>query len=267
VHRCLTGVNLSRPTKANLAHSCHCYSDTFGQGAFSQCGGLVSVGLAIFLGSVVLALVMLYSITKDRWRWRRLVKLCARIFVTTFVLTGAVTGGLYVWSRLPANIYPQTEYAGLRLGISPDEVMYIKGYPPEVLGAAAKEDEWPGQPVIDTKNLETGQRIQDYKDWAYEDSFNRIDVTFNAEKTGVVKIGCYSNDRHRRCPPIFGVADGDSEQDVILKLGPPGTSQITGVTKVISYPNVGIELWLSKERVYMLGINDRKYKYTSAELN
>jgi hypothetical protein len=33
----------------------------------------------------------------------------------------------------------------------------------------------------------------------------------------------------------------------------------------MSYPDVGIDLWLEKERVYMLGINDRKY--TSAELN
>jgi hypothetical protein len=27
----------------------------------------------------------------------------------------------------------------------------------------------------------------------------------------------------------------------------------------ITYPKVGIQLWLGKERVYMLGINDPKY--------
>jgi hypothetical protein len=27
----------------------------------------------------------------------------------------------------------------------------------------------------------------------------------------------------------------------------------------ITYPKVGIELWLGKEQVYMLGINDAKY--------
>jgi hypothetical protein len=27
----------------------------------------------------------------------------------------------------------------------------------------------------------------------------------------------------------------------------------------ITYPKAGIELWLGKERVYMLGINDPKY--------
>jgi hypothetical protein len=224
----------------------------------------MSVGLAIFLASIVFASVTLYGITKDRWNWRRIAKLCALTFVTLVVLAGAFIGSFYFWDQLPAIIYPQTEYAGLRLGISPDEVMYIKGYPPEVFGAAEKDGEWPGQPVIETKNLEKGRRVQDYKDWAYEGRLNRIDVTFNAEKTAVVVIECYSHDRQRRCPSIAGVTDGDSEREVIRKLGAPGTSRITGVTKFISYPDVGIHLWLEKERGYMLGVNDRKYKYKGA---
>jgi hypothetical protein len=240
------------------------------QGEVSQLGGLVSVGLAIFLGSVVLTLVMLYGITKDRWRWRRIAKLCALILVTPVALVGVFIAGWYVWGRLPAATYPQTEYAGLRLGIGPDEVIYIKGYPPEVLGPPDKGYEWAGQTVIYTENLEKGERVEDYKNWSYDDSFKRIEVTFNTEKTAVVDILCYSSDSQRRCPPIFGVADGDSEQDVIRKLGPPGTSRIEGVTKHISYPAVGIDLWLGKERVYMLSIYNRKLsindrRYTSAD--
>jgi hypothetical protein len=222
----------------------------------------MSVGLAIFLGSVVLALVNLYGITKDRWRWRNIAKICALAVVTPVVLTAAAIGGLYVWSRLPSTIYPPTEYAGLRLGISPDEVLYIKGYPPEVLGAALKAEEdgvWAGlQPLIMTDSLKKGERVEDYKDWIYPDGFNHIDIAFNGEKTALVSIKCYSPDSRRRCPPISGVAIGDSEQNVVRKLGPPGTSRIDGITKVISYPNVGIELYLSeKDGVYMLGINNR----------
>jgi hypothetical protein len=222
----------------------------------------MSIGLGIFLTSVVFALAMFYAITKDRWRWGRIVS----TFVALIVLTGVVIGGLYFWNQLPGTVSPQTEYAGIRLGMGPDAVLDINGSPPAVYGEAEKEGKWRGfQPIIETKNLEKGKLVQDYREWSYEQSSNRIDVTFNPEKTAVVAIDCYSNDRQRRCPSIGGVKDGDSEQEVIQKLGTPGTSRIEfgrngmTTTKIMNYPKVGIELWLSNERVDMLGIYDPKY--------
>ena len=61
-------------------------------------------------------------------------------------------------------------------------------------------------------------------------------------------------------PSLAGVSDGDSEQEVIRKLGPPDASSIEGVTKRLHYRTPGIWFTLTKERVYMLGINDPKYK-------
>jgi hypothetical protein len=61
------------------------------------------------------------------------------------------------------------------------------------------------------------------------------------------------------------VKDGDSELEVVRKLGTPGTSRTErglpnmNTMEFITYPKSGIELWLGKERVYMLGINDPKY--------
>jgi hypothetical protein len=216
----------------------------------------MSIGLGIFLSSVVFALVIFYAITKDRCRWGRIVRRNALALVALIVLTGVVIGGLYFSKRLPPTISPQTEYADIRLGMGPDEVLYINGSPPAVYGEAEKEGKWRGfQPIIETKNLEKGKLVQDYRVWSYEQSSNRIDVTFNPEKTAVVAIACYSIDRQRRCPSIVGVKDGDSELEVVRKLGTPGTSTM----EFITYPNAGIELWLGKERVYMLGINDPKY--------
>jgi hypothetical protein len=57
------------------------------------------------------------------------------------------------------------------------------------------------------------------------------------------------------------VTDGDTEKKVIRRLGNPDTARIEGVTKFMTYDKLGIFLWLAQERVYMLGINDRKYKY------
>jgi hypothetical protein len=136
----------------------------------------MSVGLGIFLSSVVFALVIFYAITKNRWRWGRIVKRSALALVALIVLTGVVIGGLYFWKQLPPTISPQTEYAGIRPGMGPDEVLYFNGSPPAVYGEAEKEGKWRGfQPIIETKNLEKGKLVQDYRVWSYEQSSNRID--------------------------------------------------------------------------------------------
>jgi hypothetical protein len=222
----------------------------------------MSVGLGIFLSSVVFALVMLYGITKDRWHWPEI----ARISAATVVLTGVIIGGLNFWKQLPAipgpppTVYPQTEYASIRLGMGPDKVYYIKGSP-----TAVHEEEMEGPykgsySIIEPKDLEKGKDVFDYQTWRYQGYQYRIEVAFNAEKTAVVAIKCYSSFPERRCPPIAGVTDGDSEQEVIQKLGEPGTSRTTGVAKFMSYQNLGIELWLDEQaRVYMFGIYDPKY--------
>jgi hypothetical protein len=56
-------------------------------------------------------------------------------------------------------------------------------------------------------------------------------VKSNPEKTAVIVIECYSDDRLGRCPSIAGISDGNSEQEVVRKLGRPDTSRIEGVTK------------------------------------
>jgi hypothetical protein len=102
-----------------------------------QFGASMSIELGIFLSSVVFALVIFYAITKNRWRW-------ARALVALIVLGGAVIGGLYFWKQLPPTISPQTDYAGIRLGMAPDEVLSINGSPPAVYGEAEKEGKWRG---------------------------------------------------------------------------------------------------------------------------
>jgi hypothetical protein len=93
----------------------------------------MDLGTGIFLSSIVLAVVILYGITKDRWHWRRIAKRAAFIFFGLIVIGTALGVGAYYWQQLPQKIERQTAYAGLRLGMTQDEVMYVKGYPPFVL--------------------------------------------------------------------------------------------------------------------------------------
>ena len=161
---------------------------------------------------------------------------------------------------VPTKVGRQTEYAGLRLGMTQDEVMYVKGNPPYVL-ADEPDSQWKGfMRVIDTKNLEEGKRAIDYSDWGFRETLRHIDVTFNPARTAVTIIQCTSDDKGNRCPALGGVRDGDSEKEVLRKLGNPTSSKIDGVTKQMSYRDLNIEIWLTKERVYMLALRDPSHQ-------
>jgi hypothetical protein len=211
--------------------------------------------------------------TARRWR---IVGPTALIVALLVWLSSPIIFELYDRYRYREPLVPQTEYAGLRLGISPDEVMHIKGYPPAVVGEVPEDPPpsgWSG-PVITTKTLLGNEkRPQDYQVWAYwNGDRSRIDVTFNPEMTAVIAIRCFSDDLLQRCPSIAGVSDGDFESKVIRKLGSPDTSKIKGINKALYYSTLGIQLALTKKeerkrglitqperpmQVYMLRITDR----------
>jgi hypothetical protein len=220
----------------------------------------MSLGLGIFLSSLVLSIVILYGITKDRWSWPKIARRGGLGVLTVVALIMVIWAGIYFWNQLPGSVGKQTEYAGLRIGMAPRDVKYIKGYPPTVFGdAETVEGKWPGKPVIETKNLEQGKSVEDYRDWSYEISGGRIDVEFDADKKAVIVISCYSSDSLRRCPSIGGISDGNSEQEVTRKLGKADVARIDGVTKSLYYKKLAIYLKLRQEQVYMLGVNDTRY--------
>jgi hypothetical protein len=49
----------------------------------------MSLGTAIFLSSLVLAAVILYGMTMDRWPWRRIVLGIGRTFALLLLVTAA----------------------------------------------------------------------------------------------------------------------------------------------------------------------------------
>jgi hypothetical protein len=129
-------------------------------------------GIAIFLlgPSWWAPLEQLQDATARRWR------IVGRTALILAVLVWLSSPIIFWLAGVRPNRYrdvplaPQTEYAGLRLGISPDEVMHIKGYPPL---SWPKPEAGPGQArppagsllVIDTKTLGNEKRPQDYQHW------------------------------------------------------------------------------------------------------
>jgi hypothetical protein len=221
-------------------------------------GTTMSIGSGIFLAALVIAVVLLYGITKDRWGWRKIVRRTAVALLALIALGGLTFSASYLWDRLPASI--QTDYAGLRLGMDQNEVRYIKGHPPTVFGEEEMEGDQKWRKVVQTKDLLKGERVEDYAEWSYDIAGGRLDVEFNPAKTAIIVISCYSTDRLKRCPPVVGLYDGDAEQEVVRKLGKPDKARISGVTKSLYYSKLGLFFNLEREQVYMLGINDTRYQ-------
>jgi len=91
----------------------------------------MSIGTGIFLGVLSIAIVLLYAVTKDRWHWRKIARRFGFGSIALLVLLLFAGISTYIWYKLP--LAHQTQYAGLALGISPDEVVYRKGPPDQVL--------------------------------------------------------------------------------------------------------------------------------------
>jgi hypothetical protein len=100
------------------------------------------------------------------------------------ILIGGVAAAIAIaqyWEEwFPPQLGLQTQYAGLKLGMSPQEVMYVKGNPPEVFGEESTDPEWKAWfNVIETDRLEKGKKVTDYTAWSYEEYKHSINVLFN----------------------------------------------------------------------------------------
>ncbi|MCA6109590.1 hypothetical protein [Bradyrhizobium cenepequi] len=211
----------------------------------------MELGTAVFLSSIAVSVVLLYGFTKDRWSWRRII----RRSVGGIFMLGAIGGVLIVaaqyWDQLfPVRLSRQAEYAGLRLGMSRDEVKYVKGFPANVV-TDDKEGPWQDFGVLKSSELPKGKTVNDYPLWSYEGYEHYLHVAFGNGKT-VLSIACFSKDRLYRCPAIGGVQDGSSEAELVRKLGAPSKSQIKDTTKSVEYDDIGVEFKLEKETVYRL---------------
>src|SRR5262245_61539470 len=95
----------------------------------------MSLGTGIFLSSLVLATVILYGFTKVRGRWGKMIGWTLLVVIGGVAAVTAIGQIRQYWEEwFPPQLGRQTQYAGLKLGISPQEVMYIKGYPPPSSG-------------------------------------------------------------------------------------------------------------------------------------
>lgn len=181
----------------------------------------MSLGIGIFLSTLVLAVVIMYALTMNRWDWRKIFVRTAVSIGAVFVLSGIAVGLFLLKDRLlPIPI--QREYAGLHLGMTMAEVKYAIGYPEEVLEPDAETTgEYKGFQKLTAVNELKEKQVEDYSEWSFSRSFGYIQATFDKQNKKLIAVECYSQKREGACPAIYGIKDGDTELSVLQRFSTP----------------------------------------------
>jgi hypothetical protein len=86
----------------------------------------MSLGTGIFSAAVLLSIVILFVVTKDRWKWKRIV--IGLFSVAVLLVIGAVVVGKW-GEQIFDRPKPFTELGGIKLGASQADVKFLKGLP------------------------------------------------------------------------------------------------------------------------------------------
>ncbi|MGT2465145.1 hypothetical protein ACVOMV_06935 [Mesorhizobium atlanticum] len=78
-----------------------------------------------------------------------------------------------------------------------------------------------------------------------------MDLEFDPQSKLLTRIGCYAAALPQHCPALFGIDTQSTEADVLALLG-RADSETLSASKTLRYDALGLEVTLTKRRVYML---------------
>ena len=229
----------------------------------------MSVGLEnISFSTLVMALLFLYAITRDRWNWERGVRLLFLGSVAIASLAGIGIASVYVWT-LGSNIWKrsfpivQTEYWGLRLGMSMEGVKtcerdsrcYLSDPTPILRKLLFSKDDSARAKQEATRILGDGG--------IGRQEASGLTLSFDENERSLRSVLCYWSefDDPLQCPAIEGIKIRDSRDQIIWTLGEPNRSGPSMNSEWLAY-SIGAVFWLREpeKTVYMMEIRDLKYK-------
>jgi len=100
----------------------------------------MTLGTGIFLSVVVISIVMLFFITKDRWNWWKGFK---RFAIALLVLICVGVAIYFAWEPIQTLVdrpKPFQELGGVKLGSSQADVKFLKGIPDTTCTDSATKD-------------------------------------------------------------------------------------------------------------------------------
>jgi hypothetical protein len=237
----------------------------------------MTIGFGIFLSTLALCSLLLYRWTYQRWNWKKIFFTGVLCALSLCVLAGGAIWAYHYWTNRPTV---QNSYAGVSLGMSKEEVTYIKGQNHGVykrdptdkghliqvhgIGHPTKDEPWLADAPV---ALPDGSILKDYDIWTYDDwnetwaqdfgngrNLTLTIVIFDEKTKKVSLIGC--GDTGTNCPAIFSIVQGTNESVVQGILGNPTKQGIEGEEKIMEYSQFNLRLYLKKEKVVRLAVTN-----------
>lgn len=213
----------------------------------------MSLGLGIFLSTLLICLVLLH-----RWGYLRKILKFGLALVALAAGGGAAFWGYSYYQDRPTK---QLGYLDLKLGMTMDEVQYVKGQPGAVLVEEPPDSKWKGHLAVytldDLKDHEKKEVI-DYFYWQYdfESPRYRVDVIFSPTTKTVTEIGCYAElwDAFYNTCGVLGLAAGSDEEQIYGRLGKPAREKLEGFVKTVEYPDFNLKFKLKKNKAYYITV-------------
>ena len=157
-------------------------------------------------------------------------------------------------------------YGNVSLGQSQQEVQYRLGDPDIVLQVAgkAKNGEFTDPYVVKPTTAEdegwkmpAGRTIYSFDHWTYglRTSLSSTDIEFKNGK--VSSAACFVDGTNGSCLSLYDVRVGDTEEQLVTRLGQPTKTSLSDEVKTITYSDLGAEFFLKRAQVYGLKVTGK----------
>jgi hypothetical protein len=156
----------------------------------------VSLGVSIFLSTVLLGFIILFTSTKDRWKWKKII---LRLIIGLLTLSSILGISFYLYSYIENKPKKQTIFWGISLSSTKEDIKFAKGSPEE--------------------NKNDNRWIYKIKDSTYSDDYSLYIIQFNDDNK-IRYIGFWGND-WLSSPYLQGLRLKSKYDEVINKFGPP----------------------------------------------
>lgn len=189
----------------------------------------MEVGTGIFLGLSSIALVWLFAVTRDRWRWKRIALWSAATFVLPAV---AFATWLLLDDYRLSQPRVQREYEGLAIGEAQADVKFKKGEPSRV------EDGF----------------------WLY-DPGSTSPLLIVGWHEGRVRF-VMSHGENVSFSAVQSIGRGDSQETIVARFGKPDhvSTSADGLSRWLSFAKYGVAFQLERNSVISAGVYDSSLK-------
>lgn len=189
----------------------------------------MEAGTGIFWGLLVLALVVLYLKTRDRWNWRKIV---VRSTLLVFGLAACIWLGLWGTSWHQNRVIAVTEFLGVKLTDTTTDIKFKKGKP-----------KYEGNDGF----------------WAFvgpDNDYESIVLIRDKKLRAIQYVG-----KCTYCHNVFGLGISTSYDQVLEKLGQPThvASSEDSLRRIASFDQWNLFFQLEEGKVVSLGMYDRTF--------